>query len=101
MKIIKTKMNIYFPSPAVKGYEGKPAPFQPGGIYTFYNMGTGLCEIRSLKPLKGKVVYHGANEEYVHFLIVSVWDAEDAQMLRVNGKELQDVYIFLISFKER
>lgn len=86
---IKTKdENIYFPSPAVKGYEGKPAPFWPGGTCTFYNLETGLCEIHSLKPLEGKTVYHGSSEGNTHILIVSTWNTEDAQTLRVKWQEI-------------
>lgn len=86
---IKTKdESIYFPSPAVKGYEGKPAPFWPGGICTFYNLETGLCEIHSLKPLEGKKVYHGSTEENTHFLIVSTWNTEDAETVRVKWQKI-------------
>ena len=85
----KTKgENVYFPSTAVKGYEGKPAPFWPGGICTFYNFETGLCEIHTLKPLEGKTVYHESSEENTHILIVSTWDTEDAQIVRVKWQEI-------------
>jgi hypothetical protein len=78
--------------PAVKGYEGKRAPFNPISMEGCSFWKGGLCELHDLKlkPIGGKTAYHKSeylypdNNSIVHALtseIVDTWKTEEGKAL--------------------
>jgi hypothetical protein len=82
-----TEWDVYFPSPAMRGFECKLAPFirwKPMEC-VFYNNG---CEIHDIKPTEGKLVDHTELTEDLYEIIVSTWNCSEGIDLTEEWKEM-------------
>lgn len=71
--------DIEIVSPALKGYEGKYAPFWPSGSCTFFK--DGLCELHNLnlKPMEGRVASCKSKNEGLHEHMMTLWDTNEGR----------------------
>lgn len=75
------QIDIDFPAPAIKGYEGKKSPFWPKSDEgcTFWNE-DGLCDLHDLglKPIEGRLANCKSedNMQGVHEEVARTWDTD-------------------------
>lgn len=86
---------LYVLVPAIDGYEGDGAPFNPMGACTFFS--SGLCELHDLglKPFEGRISYHGyySYKSKLHETVVKTWRTPSARKLAADWRKKHDVDI--------
>jgi Fe-S-cluster containining protein len=69
--------DIHLLCPAIKGFEGKGAPWSPYGKCTFLT-DEGLCEIHHMKPVEGrKAMHQGKYNNGIHQAVAVLWEYYD------------------------
>ncbi len=81
--------NVFLLVPALRGYEGRRAPFYPIGTCTFLNK-EDRCIIHKIKPTLGKVMSHNdiGSELGEHKIVAKSWYCEEGINLIERWKEL-------------